>query len=112
MPSRLFVSVFMQVYAEKWETTFYHCSAEIMENTVESVAKLFGVSKLSAKIRAIQLGITKAEGVCHADTVRPPKLPFVPDILTFPSRIKYNYMVFTHLHRRHRGICMNGFPNS
>ncbi len=64
MPSRLFVSVFMQVYAEKWETTIYHCSAEIMENTVESVAELFGVSKLSAKIRAIQLGITEAEGVC------------------------------------------------
>ena len=64
MPGRLFTSVLMQVYAEKRETTLYRCSAEIMEETIECIAELFGVSKLSAKIRAIQLGITEAEGVC------------------------------------------------
>ena len=64
MPRCLFMSVLMQVYAEKYETTVYHCFAEIMERTIECVAELFGVSKLSAKIRAMQLGVTEAEGVC------------------------------------------------
>lgn len=99
MPCRLFTSVFMQVYAEKRETTVYHCSAEIMEKTIECLAELFGVSKLSAKIRAIQLGITEAEGVClHIDGIYHPPFTFrrgslAPKKTFILDRINYDQLM-------------------
>ena len=60
MPRQLFLDVLSQCYDEN--TTPVHYRGELLESALEKTAKLFGVSKYDAKVRAIQLGIMEAEG--------------------------------------------------
>lgn len=62
MPRSLFLELLEKEYNNRGIITKWSCRAEAMETAISKVAKLFGVSELAAKTRAIQLGVKEADG--------------------------------------------------
>ena len=60
MPRAIFLEVLQECYDDNFSPVFYQ--GERLETALEKVARMFGVSKYEAKVRAIQLGIMEAEG--------------------------------------------------
>lgn len=67
MPKDLFLEAYNICYDKARQTPIKGSSGEYTEMALESTAALFNVSSLEAKNRAIQLGITEAEGVLLFD---------------------------------------------
>lgn len=61
MPRALFVDLFEQIYKKEIKTPYLYIG-QVMERSIERIARYFGVSKYSAKYRALQLGYKTAEG--------------------------------------------------
>jgi len=61
MPRRIFNDLFPKLYEEQLTFPYKH-TGEVMERALEAIAGVFKVSKLEAKLRALQLGYKDAEG--------------------------------------------------